>query len=100
MPRPRTTARSTRQPASRRLGIGIVGSGFNAQFHLRSFVGVRDADICGIWSPSAKHAAEAAALARRLDVGAAKPFPSIAAMVADPAIDAIWLCGPNFSRVE
>jgi len=100
MPRPRTTASSPRQPASRRLGIGIVGSGFNAQFHLRSFVGVRDADIRGIWSPSAKHAAEAAALARRLDVGPAKPFPSIAAMVADPGIDAIWLCGPNFSRLE
>ena len=60
MPRPRTTATSTRsttrQPASKRLGIGIVGSGFNAQFHLRSFVGVRDADIRGIWSPAANHA--------------------------------------------
>ena len=84
----------------RRLGIGIIGSGFNAKFHLRAFVGVRDADVLGIWSPNAKHAQEAAALARRLDVGSARAFRSIGEMVADPAIDAVWLCGPNFARVE
>jgi predicted dehydrogenase len=84
----------------KRLGIGIVGSGFNAKFHLQGFVAVRDADVLGVWSPNAKHAEETAALARTLGVGAAKPFPTIAAMVKDPAIDAIWLCGPNFARVE
>jgi predicted dehydrogenase len=83
----------------KRLGIGIVGSGFNAKFHLQGFVAVRDADILGVWSPNAQHAAETAALARTLGVGAAKAFPTIAAMVKDPAIDAIWLCGPNFARV-
>jgi predicted dehydrogenase len=45
-------------------------------------------------------AQEAAALARRLDVGRARAFRSIGEMVAEPAIDAIWLCGPNFARVE
>jgi hypothetical protein len=34
----------------RRLGIGIVGSGFNAGFHLQAFVGVRDADVIGLSS--------------------------------------------------
>lgn len=85
---------------AKRLGIGIVGSGFNAKFHLQAFVGVRDADVLGIWSPNRKHAEETAALARKLDVGGAKAYRSIAEMVADPAIDALWLCGPNFSRVE
>jgi predicted dehydrogenase len=83
----------------KRLGIGIVGSGFNAQFHLQAFVGVRDADVLGIWSPNRERADRAAALARRLGVGEAKAFPSIAAMVADPGIDAIWLCGPNHARI-
>src|SRR6267143_2018982 len=83
----------------KRLGIGIVGSGFNAKFHLQGFVAVRDADILGVWSPNTKHAEETAALARTLGVGAAKAFPSIAAMVKDPGIDAIWMCGPNFARV-
>lgn len=83
----------------RRLGIGIVGSGFNARFHLRAFTAVREADVLGVWSPNREHAEGAAALARRLDVGEAKPYRSIAEMVEDPAIEAIWLCGPNFARV-
>src|SRR2546422_366596 len=83
-----------------RLGIGFIGSGFNARFHLQAFQAVRDAEVLGVWSPNAKHADEAVALARRLDVGGAKAFPSIAQLVADPAIDAVWLCGPNFARVE
>src|SRR5512142_2034496 len=83
-----------------RLGIGIVGSGFNARFHLQAFVGVRDADVLGVWSPNDGRAEAAARQARELRVGECKPFPSIATLVEDPAIDAIWLCGPNFARVE
>ena len=83
-----------------RLGIGIIGSGFNARFHIQSFVGVRNADVVGVWSPTEKNAADAAALARALDVGETKVFRSIEAMVADPAIDALWLCGPNHARIE
>src|SRR5204862_107269 len=30
----------------------------------------------------------------------AKAYRSVAEMVADPAIDALWLCGPNFARIE
>ena len=82
-----------------RLGVGIVGSGFNARFHLQAFRAVRDADVLGVWSPTAAHAVETAALARRLDVGEARPFRSIAEMVADPAIDALWVCGRNDARV-
>ncbi len=83
-----------------RLGIGIIGSGFNARFHLQAFVGVRDADVLGLWSPNEKNAADAAALAQSLGVGKPRLHRSIADMTADPAIDAIWLCGPNHTRVE
>ena len=86
--------------ARKRLGIGLIGSGFNARFHLQGFVGVRDADILGVWSPNRQHASETAALAGALDVGQAKAYRSIAEMVGDPAIDALWLCGPNYARVE
>ncbi|HSJ31568.1 MAG TPA: Gfo/Idh/MocA family oxidoreductase [Longimicrobiales bacterium] len=85
---------------SDRLGIGFIGSGFNTQFHLRAFTGVRDADVYGIFSPTRKNAEAAAALARELEVGDARAFRSIGDMVADPRIDAIWLCGPNQARVE
>lgn len=82
------------------LGVGFIGSGFITRFHIQGWRGVRDADVLGVWSPNHRSAASAAALARELDVGAAKPYKSIAAMVADPAIDAIWLCGPNHARIE
>jgi Predicted dehydrogenases and related proteins len=77
-----------------------VGSGFNARFHIQAFSGVRDADILGVWSPNPKNAAATAALARKLEVGEAKAYRSIREMVADPAIDAIWLCGPNHARIS
>ena len=85
---------------SKRLGVGIVGAGFVARFHIRSWVGVRDADILGIVSRTSKSAAEAVALARSLGVGEASAFNSVTEMVADPAIDAVWICAPNFTRVE
>jgi len=85
---------------SSRLGVGFIGSGFNARFHMQAFRAVRDADVRGVWSPNREHAASAAALARTLDVGVAKPFASIGDLVADPAIDALWLTGPNHARVE
>jgi len=83
-----------------RLGVGFIGSGFNARFHMLGWRGVRDADVLGVWSPTAKNAASAAALARSLDIGQAKAYKSITAMVADPAIDALWLTGPNQARIE
>jgi len=83
-----------------RLGIGFIGSGFNTQFHIKGFTGIRDADVRGVYSPTRKNAEGAAALARELEVGDARAYRSIGEMVADPAIDAIWLCGPNHARIE
>ena len=83
-----------------RLGVGFIGSGFMTRFHIRSWEAVRDADIRGIYSPTRANAEDAALLARSLRVGDTKAFGSIEAMVADESIDCIWLCGPNFARVE
>ena len=83
-----------------RLGVGFIGSGFMTRFHIRSWEAVRDADIRGIYSPTRANAESAAMLARSLQVGDAKAFGSIEAMVEDESIDCIWLCGPNFARVE
>jgi predicted dehydrogenase len=83
-----------------RLGIGIIGSGFNAKFHLQGFVAVRDAEVRGVWSPNEERGTATAALARKLDVGEARRFASITEMVQDSGIDAIWVCGPNHARIE
>ena len=53
---------------AKRLGIGIVGGGFVGRFHIRSFAGVRDADILGVVSrtqPKAEVAETAAAAAAK-----------------------------------
>lgn len=85
---------------SKRLGVGFIGSGFVARFHIRSWVGVRDADVRGVWSPNREHAEEAAALARDLRVGEARAFDSIEEMIAQPDIDCVWLCSPNHTRLD
>ena len=86
--------------AGKRLGVGFVGGGFIGKFHIRSFVGVRDADVLGVVGKNSESAQEAAALARSLGVGDAKAYGSITEMVADPRIDALWICAPNFTRLE
>src|SRR3989449_8889421 len=96
----RATREERTSMTGKRLGVGFVGSGFNARFHLLAFQSVRDADVLGVWSPNHKHAQDMASVARKLDVGEAKPYRSLAEMVADPAIDALWVCGPNFARID
>jgi len=87
-------------PSTKPLGVGFIGSGFNAKFHMLGWIGVRDADVRGVWSPNRKNAGVAAAYAKKLDVGDCKPYKSITDMVADPDIDAIWITGPNQARIE
>jgi len=84
----------------KRLGVGFIGGGFVARFHIRSFEAVRHADVRGVVSRTNKSAGEAAALARELGVGDPKVFETVAEMVADPSIDAIWICSPNFTRLD
>ncbi len=86
--------------SDRKLGVGFVGGGFVARFHIRAFQGVRDAHVLGVVSRADPTAEQAAALARELGVGNAKAYDTITDMVADPAIDAIWICAPNFARLE
>jgi len=79
----------------KRLGVGFAGSGFITKFHILSGQPVRDSDVLGVWSPNMDNAEEPAAYARSLNVGEAKAYGSITEMIADPAIDCLWICGPN-----
>jgi predicted dehydrogenase len=82
------------------LGIGIVGSGFIARFHILAWQSVRGADITAICSRNAQTAGELAALARRLGVGDPRLYTDPAELARDPRVDAVWLCSPNYLRVE
>jgi predicted dehydrogenase len=55
----------------------------------------------GIVSRTKASAEESATLARTIGVGNnAKAYDSITDMIADPNIDALWVCSPNFARIE
>ena len=84
----------------KRLGIGFVGGGFIARFHIQSLVGVRDCDVLGVMSKTRASAEESSVLSSSLGVGDAVVYDSITEMIANPDIDALWICAPNFTRIE
>ena len=84
----------------KRLGIGFLGGGFISRFHIQSLLGVRDVDVAGVFSKTKQSAEDTAALANDLGIGPAKAFNNITEMVADPGVDAIWVCSPNYARIE
>ena len=84
----------------KRLGIGFVGGGFITRFHIQSLIGVRDCDVVGVMSRTIASAEESASVARTIGVGNAKAYNTVTDMVAEPSIDAIWICAPNFTRIE
>ncbi|MFC7740538.1 hypothetical protein ACFQXA_05555 [Nocardiopsis composta] len=59
-----------------RLGVGIAGSGFIADFHTRAFRGVRDADVTAVCGRTEASVRELCDLARRLRVGDPTPTPT------------------------
>ncbi len=87
--------------SKQRLGIGFIGGGFITRFHIQSLIAVRDVDVVGVMSRTKVSAEESAAMARTLGVGSdAKAYDTITDMIADPDINALWVCSPNFARVE
>ena len=82
------------------LGIGFVGGGFITKFHIQSLVGVRNCEVMGVMSRTQSSAEDSIALAKNLGVGTAKLYKNVSEMVADKEIDALWICAPNFTRIE
>ena len=83
-----------------KIGIGFVGGGFITRFHIQSLIGVRNCDVIGIMSRTTASAEESALLARTIGVGEATVFDNVTKMVEDSRINAIWICAPNFTRIE
>ena len=82
------------------LGIGIVGSGFIANFHAQSWTGVRGGDIVAIQSRNDGTARALADRCRELGVGEPTITDDLAELVRDPRVDAVWVTTPNHVRVE
>tara|TARA_B110000438_G_C15817630_1_gene652704 strand:- start:282 stop:1532 length:1251 start_codon:yes stop_codon:yes gene_type:complete len=84
----------------KRLGIGFIGGGFISRFHIQSLISVRDVDVIGVMSKTKKSAEETAQLANNIGLGPAKAYETITEMIEDPNIDALWVCSPNFARID
>jgi predicted dehydrogenase len=82
------------------LGVGFVGSGFVADFHVRGWPAIRDADITGVYSRNQATASQLAETCRRLDVGDPRTYDDLRELVRDPAVEALWITTPNQVRVE
>ncbi len=82
------------------LRIGMLGSGFIAHFHMQALLGVRNVQVAGVYSPTPTHREQLAAQANALELGPCRAFDSLAAMVESGEIDAIWMMGPNDTRVD
>ena len=82
------------------IGIGFIGGGFITRFHIQSLIGVRNCDVLGVMSRTRSSAEESALLARTVGVGDAQVFDTVADMVMDKNINALWICAPNFTRIE
>lgn len=82
------------------LNIGIVGTGFISEFHLRSLIGVRNVSVAGVYSRNSDNRARIANLVDELGLGDCTSFESLEALVQSDSIDAIWILSPNHTRLD
>jgi predicted dehydrogenase len=83
-----------------RLGVGFVGSGFIADFHVQSWQGVRSGDVTGIYSRNSATMEALAGKCRNTGVGDPRTYSDLRELVRDPAVEALWITTPNHVRVE
>jgi len=82
-----------------KLRIGLVGSGFIAQFHLRSMLGVRNVEVTAVYSRSAENRQRIVDLVAELELGRCAPYDNLEAMVQADNVDAVWILSPNDTRL-
>ena len=83
-----------------KLRIGFVGSGFIAQFHLRSMIGVRNVEVTGVFSRSAEKRNRIVSLVEELDLGTCTAHESLESLFQAEDVDAIWILSPNNTRLD
>lgn len=83
-----------------RLRIAFIGSGFIAEFHLRSMIGVRNLDVVGVYSRKAENRDRFAGLVNELGLGECRAHDSLESLLSDENVDAVWLVSPNYTRLD
>jgi predicted dehydrogenase len=87
-------------PTEGPLRIGILGSGFIANFHLQALLGVRNARVAGVFSPTPANRLALAKKANELRLGPYATYDSVESLVESEEVDAVWVLGPNDTRLD
>ena len=83
-------------------GIGFVSAGFiTADAHVPSIEYLPDVHVAAILNPTKSRAEDLAETCREQGLGDPAIYgeQEVAAMVADPDVDGLWVTSPNFTRV-
>ena len=82
------------------LRIGLLGTGFVAQFHLQALLAVRNVEVAGIYGRTPDLRDAAVKRANDTGLGPCRGYDSIEQLVADEErIDAVWILRQNFLRL-
>ncbi len=82
------------------LRVGFVGSGFIAHFHLKSMIGVRNAEVTGVFSRKAENREKFANEVASLGLGTCRTHESLEALLTADDVDAVWILSPNYTRID
>jgi len=85
---------------TKRLGIGMSGSGLQRQVPLAGTRGRPDADVLGVWEPNQNNAADTAGIARQIGVGRRRPTPPLRGDGGGSRHTMRSASGPNHARLE
>ncbi len=83
-----------------KLGVGFIGSGFIARFMAQGWTSVRGADIAAIYNPHPEGARKLAAYCNGLGIGNPNIYTDLHRMLADKAVNAVWVMNPNYARLD
>ncbi|MGH9080196.1 MAG: Gfo/Idh/MocA family protein [Acidimicrobiales bacterium] len=86
--------------ADRPLRIGFLGSGFMAGFHLEALNAVRHCEVTAVHSPTPTHCRQFAERATSAGLGSCRALPTAGDLISSDEVDAVWVVGPNDTRLE
>ena len=88
------------EPPKERLRVGFVGTGFIAEFHLKSMLSVRNVDVTGVYSRNPDNRSRFCRLVSSLELGSCISYDSLQSLVQAADVDALWILSPNYTRLD
>ncbi|SDR01383.1 Gfo/Idh/MocA family oxidoreductase [Pseudovibrio sp. Tun.PSC04-5.I4] len=84
----------------KRLRVGFIGSGFIAEFHLKSMINVRNVDVTAVFGLDPERCRRFSSLVTELGLGDCTAYSTLEDLLGADDVDAVWLLTPNHTRLE